>query len=199
MFQPGLSLQSKYEDDMLGFYVFICSWLKYYIGFVIFVCIFNIYWFVSGHVSLQFVGALQRIGAPWGLSWFPWGGKSGPGSLGLSHHPARVPGSWGAAPALVIRHLLGNRARLRPCWDTSLWVDPAWWGPRPGCEELETSPIAAAGTDGPGAEVGLWTHGGDPMDSSSGKQGLEVPSRASNDWHKCALLQLKMRREISEV
>lgn len=116
-----------------------------------------------------------------GIAMIPWGGKSGPGSLGLSHNPARVLGIWGVAPALVISLLLGNRARLRPCLDISLWVDPAWWGPGPGFEELETSPIAAAGTDGPGVKLGPWSHGGDPMDSSSGKQDLEVPSEASND------------------
>lgn len=43
MFQFGLSLQSKHEDDTFVFYLCICPCLKYYISFVIFVYIFTIY------------------------------------------------------------------------------------------------------------------------------------------------------------
>lgn len=103
------------------------------------------------------------------------GGKLELGSLGLSYPPARELDRWGTATALGISHLPGDRARLRPWWDISLWVGPPWWGPRPGCEELETSPAAALLGQGPMAlgelGVGSWAPGGGPGGSWSGQGG----------------------------
>ncbi|KAK4815383.1 hypothetical protein QYF61_001371 [Mycteria americana] len=87
-------------------------------------------------VSLGAGGSLGTAGTP--LQWQVRAWQPGP-----VHPPARELGSWEPTPAPGISHLLGDRDRLRPGWGISLWVGPAWWGPRPGCEELETSPAVA--------------------------------------------------------